>query len=744
MSRSPALQAIAGSLCLFLTFLAAGRTGLGAEVQPGAASDRVRTEIPYQGGTVVLLSDFQERMTKTRYRAAGHVEISYQDILITTDEAEYDESSQTGFALGNTRFSQKKQWLTCSRAEFNLATQTGTFYDASGFTDRDFFVKSRTIIKTGPDTYSLETGFVTACNEPKPKWAFTSSRTNIRIDRTARMRNMIFKVKGIPVFYAPYLVVPMEGKKRSSGLIPFHTGSSTSKGRVFSEGYYQTLGPSADVTLYGDYFTLRGLAWGGIFRARPNPATHLYLQAFGIHDKLGQGGAQLVIDGDTKFWNDFRAVARVNITSSFDFRQAFSDSFRSATIPQERATAFLTRNQGSLTTNLAYQREEVFFPTRSVVIRKFPSVEYSSMGMPLGNSPFVFSFRSAYDGLSRSDQNVNTQNLVHRIDLFPRIAVRSLSLAGFTLMPSIGLRETYYSARWTDTPVPQILNQGLNRRYVALTLDLRTPTFEKDYQDSWLGSFKHVIEPIAVYRRIAGIDHERETIRFDSEDAIADTSEIEYGIVNRIFKSTETSPGMKQQFEFMSFSVMQKYYFDPSFGGAFQNGTSNLFYPLNTLTGYAATGLERSFAPISMDLRWSPKGGISHDLRADFDTKLKEVRDVSLSTYFHQGNTVIAGSYLRTWALDPGTFQADHIQGQVGYGSTKSGLSASATLSYNIQAAKLLNSNTRLNYMWDCCGLAMEFQQYSLGLRTESRFSFSFTLKGLGSFGNIKRPESLF
>jgi LPS-assembly protein len=72
------------------------------------------------------------------------------------------------------------------------------------------------------------------------------------------------------------------------------------------------------------------------------------------------------------------------------------------------------------------------------------------------------------------------------------------------------------------------------------------------------------------------------------------------------------------------------------------------------------------------------------------------------------------------------------------------GFSAGLTLSYNIQTRALLNSNSRLNYMWNCCGVSLEFQQYHLGVRTESRFTFSFSLKGIGNFGNLRRPESLF
>ena len=59
---------------------------------------------------------------------------------------------------GHVRFSQQQQWLTCSRADFNFTSQTGVFYDASGYTDREFFITGRTIIKTGPDTYRVEEG----------------------------------------------------------------------------------------------------------------------------------------------------------------------------------------------------------------------------------------------------------------------------------------------------------------------------------------------------------------------------------------------------------------------------------------------------------------------------------------------------------------------------------------------------------------------------------------------------------
>jgi LPS-assembly protein len=705
---------------------------------------QVRHEFPYRDGIVTLRADSIEKSPQSRYRAKGKVLITYQDIAVSGDEAEYNEETRDGVLTGHIRFSQGPQWLTCSRADFNFFTQTGVFYDASGFTDREFFISGRTIIKTGKDTYRVESGAATTCQPKNPKWILSTSRTDIRVDGTARMHHTVFKIKGLPVFYFPYVIFPLEKKQRSSGFIPFHTGSSTSKGRVFSEGYYQTLGKSADALIYGDYFTLRGLAVGGVFRARPNPDTRFTLEAYGINDKLKQGGIQLNVDGESHLKGGWRAVARVNISSNFSFRQAFSDSFRAATISQERATAFLTRNHNSVSTNIAFERQEVIFPVRSLVIRKLPSLEFHSLGTPLGKSPFIFSLRTSLDGISRTDSRIETQRLIQRLDIYPRLTMRLPSFLGFSLLPSIGVRETYYGAQLAVNESPEIVNRSLHRRYADLNIELRMPVLEKDFADTRFGDFRHAVEPFAIYRRIHGIRDLERTIRFDEEDAIADTNEVEYGIINRLFRNKRTKAGVNENYEFLSFGLIQKYYLDPTFGGAFRQGQPNAFHPLDTVTGFYQTTILKNMAPLSMVFRMSPKSSIHTDIRADFDTRLQRWRNGSFVTWWQQGKFILSGTYFKTRAVELGILTSNHVQGQIGYGSPDRGLSSSLTVSYNLRTSQLLNSNTRLNYTWDCCGVAMEFNQFDLGLRTESRFSFSFTLKGIGSFGNIKRPDSLF
>jgi LPS-assembly protein len=729
---------------LFALFVLAPATVMPALSNSGEnGPEQVRTEIVYRDGTVTLISDFQEKIASL-HRAEGRVRITFQDMIITGEEAGYDEVSRKGYIEGRVHFSQKEQWLSSSRAEFDFLTQTGTFHEASGFTDREFIISGEMIVKTGPDTYRVEDGSATTCDEDCPKWSFNAARTDIRIDRTARMRHTVFKIKQIPVFYTPYLILPIGKKERSSGFVPFHTGTSTSKGRVFSEGYYQTLGESADLLLYGDYFTSRGLALGGTFRARPNPATHFSMQLYGLRDKLDQGGVQIIVDGESQLSENWRAVVKANTTTNFAFRQVFSENLRAATVSTEKATGFLTHNSGSMSTNISFDRKEVLFPTRSMVVRNLPSLEFNSLGLPLGKSPFILDFRTSVDGLSRVDSLIETARVVQRFDVFPRITMLLPSFGGFSFIPTLGARQTYYGAHLSDDVPSGVMNRGLHRRYLDLSIEMRTPVLERNFSSSSFGTILHAVEPRVTYRRIHGINDLEKTIRFDYEDAVANTNEIEYGIVNRFYRERQSGAKNGQKQEFMSLSLIQKFYFDPTFGGAFKPGRMNAFHPLDSVTGFYQTGVSGNLSPVSAIVQFNPRRGISNDIRVDFDPRLNQLRNTSLTTSWRQNDFIVSGTYFNIHQREEGFPTGEHLQGQIGYGSPAKGLSSSMTASYNLRSGQWLNSNTRVQYTWDCLGIGVEITQYALGLRRETRFSFSFALKGIGNFGTMRRPESLF
>src|SRR5262249_8554007 len=215
-------------------------------------------------------------------------------------------------------------------------------------------------------------------------------------------------------------------------------------------------------------------------------------------------------------------------------------------------------------------------------------------------------------------------------DLSPRLTFPLKSFAGFTLTPSVGVRSTFYSNS-LDPVQRQFVGQSLLRNYADLDLDLRTPGLAKVFRHGdGPPRFKHVIEPFVAARRVKGIDDFDRTPLIDERDLIADTNEVEYGVTNRFFVKRQTYDGSEQQtHELLSLTVSQKYFFDPTFGGALQRGQRNQFFPVNTLSGFAFEGVERDASPLNLRARLYPTSTLSADLRLNHDPRFHALRDLS-------------------------------------------------------------------------------------------------------------------
>lgn len=704
--------------------------------------ERARLEIPRPDGTVVMEFDRLTRESETHWEAEGNVVVRYGDNILKTTRLTYNPVTEDVVAEGHVEISRGVQWLKASRAELNLKTDTGTLYEAEGFTDEQFYLRARKLLKTGPHSYLAENGFLTACDEALPKWSFTASRASIELDATARLSHTLFRVKKIPVFYLPYVVLPTSSKERSSGFMLPTTGNSSNKGRRLSESFYLVLGRSADVMLHGDYFSQRGFGYGGLFRTRPNEVTRLMVDGYLVNDRKGQGGATVNAMGETRFANGFRAVTDFNLVSSFTFRQVFSDNFYAATRPTENSRVFLTNNQQAYSVNFLFSREETVFPGRNVVIRNTPVFHLKIMGRKLGRTSLYLDLDASVEGLSRADRQFKTPDTVQRVDLFPQIYFSLPLFQGLRLTPRLSLRETFYSDS-LDPLEHRPSGADLRREYFELTLDLRGWGLSRVYGSASGKGWKHLLEPGLRYRSITGIQDFDRIIRFDERDAVANTQEVEVALFNRFFVRRDSGQGTFTQ-EWLSFKIAQKHFFDPDFGGALQPGSVNQFFPLNTFTGFPYGALRRDFSPLTGLLRFAPQPRISFDVRGDFDTRFRRLRNFSVSGFLNLDRLSVGTSYFVMEKLEAGTFQSQQLQAQILAGNLQRGLSLSTGFAYDAEGNRFLSSLSRLNYVWDCCGVALEYQQFDLGIRQERQLRFSFFLKGIGAFGTIKRPGGAF
>jgi LPS-assembly protein len=217
-------------------------------------------------------------------------------------------------------------------------------------------------------------------------------------------------------------------------------------------------------------------------------------------------------------------------------------------------------------------------------------------------------------------------------------------------------------------------------------------------------------------------------------DLITNTNEVEYGITNRFFTSRE----------FFSWRIAQKYFFDPTFGGAIIPGTRNVFAPMLDFSGFAFADGRRRFSPIVSTMRISTSRTSSTDLQVDYDTRDHLFRSAGIIGELNRGQAFGRVAYFFTRRS---TIQVpnNQLRGTVGFGNElKPGISAAFNFSYDVERSLFQGSVAQVGYNTDCYGLSFEFSQFDIGARKESRFRFAFSLKNIGSYGTLRQRERLF
>jgi LPS-assembly protein len=733
-----------------------------AQVSPGASENVFFESDKQEGqGDVAILT--------------GNVQVVYGDILVIADRATFNKTTNDLIAEGNVFFEQQGQRIAGERIELNIKTKRGTILTSTAFTNRTpdgtvLIVDSTRADKTGEDTFNLENVKMSACQERVPKWSFTAKRARLRLDHQAKAYNAFFRIKNIPIFYLPYASISVSKKDRTSGFLLPSSGSSTIKGRTFHFAYYQTLGRSADLLFRTDIFTKRGVGLGFDFRARTNENSKISFGSFIVLDRLfgekgpDQGGSSFYADAVQRFKNGFVAVADINITSNPAFRQVFAENVQTAISPEERTILYLNRNWRSFSFNALFGEKSTFIynfknnTDEIVKVRQFPSLELSQRGTKVSESlPFYFSFDGALEGVRRSetvgDQYIfKTPSVTQRMDFFPRLTFPLRSLAGFTVTPSIGLRSTFYSDS-LDPVQQQVTGQNLFRKYAEVNVDARPPALAKVYKHRdgapW---FKHIIEPFIEYRRIAGIDEFDRTLRIDERDVIADTNEITYGISNSfLVRRSDRDGSITQPHELLNVTLTQKYFFDPTFGGALIEGERNQFFPINTLSGFAFGGIRRNVSPLNFKARLRPTQSLFADLRFNYDTHFHDIRDFIVGAGIQRGIFSISQSWYYTrriavdqFRYDPATLPGNQLDFAAFVGNPARGPYGGIAVSYDLRDRqfndlerdrRLINLTGTAGWAWDCCSLNVQYITFNAGLRNENRILFAFTLKGIGTFG---------
>ncbi len=108
---------------------------------------------------------------------------------------------------------------------------------------------------------------------------------------------------------------------------------------------------------------------------------------------------------------------------------------------------------------------------------------------------------------------------------------------------------------------------------------------------------------------VTGIHNFSQLIRFDSDSTLTDTNEFQYGVTQRLFVKN----GGDQPQELITWSLVQKHFFDPTFGGALVTGARNVFQTLDDISPFAFADAPRNWSPIISDFKLTPGGPLDFE-----------------------------------------------------------------------------------------------------------------------------------
>ena len=790
---------------------AAQKAQKGEAAAPGTPC--ARQAATQDSDSATICADDQQEKTGNVYKLRGNAEVHYRTYILRADEITYD--SDSGEATANGHFSldggPNDDHIKASHGNYNLAAETGRFYDVTAttglrFTENRMVLTStapfaftgRVVEKTSSDHYLVYDGTITTCELPRPNWQFQAHKVVVDVGANASIYHSKFLLHGFPVFYFPYATHPVAREVRDTGFLVPTVGRSSTRGNIIGDSFYWVMNRSMDATVGAEYFSKRGWSQRGEFRARPSDTSYVDLNFFGVVDRgigtppLREGGQEARLTAAGNFYG-FRAVSNIDYLSSFLFRLAFNDVFTQAVNSEVNSQVFVSKAIKGFAFGGMVERYQNFFqkvdadgtlsnpPTfDSIRILHTPSADASSVDRKLGHSPFFWSFDASLSGLSRSEPGFHTGELLGRFDFSPEISL-PLQFLGWSVRPALTLHETYYSERFVNGLA---VTDPTNRQALETSVEVRPPVLEKVFDKEFLGrKWKHVIEPRAVYRLVTGVNDFANVLHFDERDILSNTHEVEYGFVTRFYakptapiqecdtpmtglavgaaapeqivpwqhlsnlESRPCPPGPAAR-EVATWEVAQKYFLDPTFGGALVSGQRNVFTTTEDLTGIAFATEPRHLSPLVSRLRVATSSRTDTEWDLDYDFQLGRINESTLLVNYNLGSFTVGGGDAFLQIPQPNTIPLKFQQFRValGFGGlARRGLSAASSFGIDSETGQLQFATAQTTYNWNCCGVTMEYRRYAIAnVRNENLFRFTFSLANIGSFGNLRRQERLY
>jgi LPS-assembly protein len=422
-----------------------------------------------------------------------------------------------------------------------------------------------------------------------------------------------------------------------------------------------------------------------------------------------------------------RGVLSIRRYSDQQFLQDFERSFDLNSARQVISRGFLTRNFGSDSANLRFERSETFY-TSTVIQERYPSLEFFHRTAPIGRSPFYLALESSLSALYVDKGNNLPHGSYGRFDLYPIASFPWKEIPWLSATVRGGGRFTFYSDSTNDLQT-QFVGTSVTRSFAEAGLSLVGPSFSRIY-DAEIGpyeKFKHVIEPRVTYDYVSSVTDPSHIPAFDEIDTVLGHNQVRYAIVNRLLgRPAHGMAGSAE--EIASLEVAQTYALE----------LPQTLFPLPP--GIAQPHL---LGPVEAILRLSQGGLFQLDGRLSYDTFASQLTSASVTAgATWQSNYVHASWFgsrpVLTTPLPPGSPSpnTDQIRFSAGVDLGKS-FRIDTSVNYDVTQNLVQEDRSLLTYKGSCYTIFVEVRDLRLPPTPRRDFRLVVNLKDIGTLLDV-------
>ncbi|MEK9219531.1 LPS assembly protein LptD [Enterobacter mori] len=563
----------------------------------------------------------------------GNVDINQGNSRLQADEVQLHQKQPEGAvapvrtvdALGNVHYDDNQVILKGPKAWSNLNTKDTNVWEGDyQMVGRQGRGKADLMKQRGENRYTiLENGSFTSCLPGSNTWSVVGSEViHDREEQVAEIWNARFKLGPVPVFYSPYLQLPVGDKRRSGFLIP-NAKYSTSNYFEFYLPYYWNIAPNMDATITPHYIHKRGnIMWENEFRYLTKAGAGLMEFDYLPSDKVFQD--EHPTEGDKHRWMYYWQHAGVmdqvwrfnvdytKVSDPYYFND-FDSKYGSSTdgyATQKFSVGYAIENFNATVSTKQFQ---VFNTQTASTYGAEPQLDVNWYQNDVGPFDTRVYAQAVHFVNTNSDMPEAT-----RLHLEPTINL-PLSNDWASLNTEAKLMATHYQQKnvdWYNNRYGTELDESVNRTLPQFKMDGKL-IFERD-MGLLSDGYTQTLEPRMQYLYVPYRDQSK-IQNYDSSFLQSDYSGLfrdrTYGGLDRIASANQLTTGVttrvydESAVERFNVSVGQIYYFTES-----RTGDDDINWEKDNKTGSLVWAGDTYWR---MTDRWGLRGGVQYDTRLD-------------------------------------------------------------------------------------------------------------------------------